>query len=149
MIRLVFLLTIHLSMIPLIAQSGDVISDLGKKLKFLSTKQSVISQNIANSNTPDYKARSIKDLNNYNMKGLRPVGLRMTSNKHIGNAYSSNNKYKIRLNKNPYDTSIDGNNVILDEQVANMAKADLEYQKTVGVMRQINGLVRSAIGGNR
>jgi flagellar basal-body rod protein FlgB len=127
----------------------NLLSSLAKKLKYLNQRQSVISQNIANSDTPGYKAR---DLEKFNARGgassAMGVQLQATAPGHIGGV-TSISQFRTIKQDDSYDTSLDGNNVSLEQQMVKMTETDMEYNKTVGIMRQYNGLIRSAIGGNR
>lgn len=140
------LILLFIAFLPLHSLADDdLLSALGVKLKHLNQRQSVISQNIANSDTPGYKARDLADINFHSVGGGMGVQLQATSPNHISDANSAT-KFKYLEQKNSGSTTLDGNNVNLEEQMLKMAQTDMEYNKTVGLMRQINGLVRTAIG---
>lgn len=140
------LILLFIAFLPSHSLAGDdLVSALGVKLKHLNQRQSVISQNIANSDTPGYKALDLADINFQSVGGGMGVQLQATSPNHISDANSAT-KFKYLEQKNSGITTLDGNNVNLEEQMLKMAQTDMEYNKTVGLMRQINGLVRTAIG---
>ena len=144
------LITFIVSFLPFASHAkDDLLSSLSNKLKYLNQRQSVISHNIANADTPGYKARDLEDFK-LNKSAGSSMGIKMmaTSPGHIS-AATSVSHFKTIKQADSYDTSLDGNNVSLEEQMVKMAETDMEYNKVVGIMRQYNGLVRSAIGGNR
>ena len=139
-----------LSFLPSASFAGeDLMSSLSSKLKYLNQRQSVISHNIANADTPGYKARDLED---FRLKGgsgsNMGIQLKATAPGHISGV-TSVSQFKTIKQEDSYDTSLDGNNVTLEEQMVKMAETDMEYNKVVGIMRQYNGLIRSAAGGNR
>ena len=141
------LILLFIAFLPLPSLADDdLLSALGVKLKHLNQKQSVISQNIANSDTPNYKTRDLADINfRTTNSGGMGIQLQATSSGHITDANSAT-KFKYLEQKNSGNATLDGNNVNLEEQMLKMAQTDMEYNKTIGLMRQINGLVRTAIG---
>lgn len=128
---------------------GDVMSEMRTKLKFLNNRQSVISDNIANANTPKFKASDLKPID-YGKAGGSPstIQLATTSPGHLG-AGKSNIHFKKIRQKDSYDTAPNGNNVVLEEQMVKMSDTDMQYKETASVMKQMNGLMRLAIGGAR
>ena len=137
------LVLLSIAFFPLYSSADDdLLSALGVKLKHLNQKQSVISQNIANSDTPHYKTRDLADINFSSGMGVQ---LQATSPYHITSANAATD-FKYLEQKNSGNTTLDGNNVNLEEQMLKMAQTDMEYNKTIGLMRQINGLVSTAIG---
>ena len=142
--------TLMVSFLPFSSYAKeDLISSLSNKLKYLHQRQSVISHNIANADTPGYKARDLEEFKLNKSSGSNMgIKLHATAPGHIGGATSVSH-FKTIKQEDSYDTSLDGNNVSLEEQMVKMAENDMEYNKVVGIMRQYNGLIRSAIGSNR
>jgi flagellar basal-body rod protein FlgB len=139
-----------LSAIPSLALAGDdVISDLQTKMKFLNNRQSVISQNIANANTPKYKASDLAplDFSKSGGESASTIQLTTTAPGHLGGNGSSNIKFKKMHDKNAYDVTPNGNNVVLEEQMIKMTDTDMDYSATTNMLKQMNGLIRTAVGG--
>ncbi len=121
----------------------DVYANIKNKLSYLNQRQSLLSANISNSDTPGYKASDLAPQN------TRKSGIKMatTSPMHISGSKAGGNFKTIK--PDTYETSMDGNNVDLQEQMVKMSETDLEYRATVSVMKQMDGLMRAAIGENR
>lgn len=134
---------------PLALAQVDVFDAMKSKLRYLSARQSVISQNIANADTPQYKAKDLESVNfmEAQTQKSRSVGLTTTHPGHIGGQRSSM-PYKTTSFTSAYETAPNGNNVVLEEQTVNMTQNNLEYQTTVNLMRKLNGLMKTAIGDN-
>lgn len=131
---------------------------IANKLSWLSQKQEVISQNVANANTPGYRARTIEEpdfasiLNNQTKNPVKAAlnqSMRQTSGKHIsiGSGPSAKPDHKVKVNEDATDGNINGNTVVLEEQMMDMAKTQLEYSTMVNLYRRHMGLVKSALGG--
>lgn len=129
---------------------------IASRLSWLSQKQEVISQNVANANTPGYLARTVDEprfADILNSSTQRPVKttqnqtMRKTNSKHMSlGSSSSNNKPNIVVDKNASSSSTNGNTVVLEEQVMEMAKTQLEYSTTINLYRRHMGLIKSALG---
>jgi flagellar basal-body rod protein FlgB len=133
-----------LSFIPAYAFAGDdVVTDLQTKMKYLNNRQSVISQNIANANTPKYKAKDLKPLS---FGGGSRLQLATTSPSHLGGA-GSNGNFKAMKEPDAYDTAPNGNNVVLEQQMIKMSDTDSDYSATTSILKQMNGLMHAAVGG--
>lgn len=125
------------------ACAGDVFANMGMKMKYLNKKQSVLSQNIANADTPGYRAKKLEPLNLKTNRRTRIVPV-ATSPGHI--TPKKTGRFKVVRQNNSSDTTLNGNDVDLEEQMIKMSENDLEYRTTTGLMRQMNNLVKAAMG---
>lgn len=101
---------------------------LTKGLNASWKRNEVISNNIANVNTPNYKKMDVKfeellknQLNNKVLKGAN------TNERHIPIGNNRDLNYKVSTNKD-FSTRRDGNNVDIDIEMADMAKNDIYYR---------------------
>lgn len=126
----------------------DVFEAMQTKLRYLTNRQSVISQNIANANTPNYKAKDLESVD-FNAAPRRQsrMGLVATDPGHI-RSVSKPISFEVVKQKDAYETAPNGNNVVLEQQTVKMSENNLEYQTTLNLMRKMNRLVRTAIGDN-
>ena len=111
-------------------------------LKLRGYRQQLLASNIANADTPNYKAVDIdfaRELKR--VSGTQAGDLRMaaTSKNHLqavsGNAYNAKIMYR-----NISQPNIDGNTVNMDEERAHFAENALRYEYTVG---RLNGQIKS------
>lgn len=121
----------------------DVIGISAQALAVRSQRMEVLSQNIANADTPNYKARDIKF-----SKVLEDVGynqLNTTANMHMPIAEGSEHNgmmYRIPLNN-----SFDGNTVELNIEQAQFGQAAGDYQATLNILEnRINSFKRALRG---
>jgi len=131
------------------AASADTLTAIKARMQYLNERQSLIAKNISNVNTPGYKAQELKK-ENFNKIGERTnkLSLRTTSAGHLG-GQKRPFAFKTIRDEDAYETNPNGNNVVLEEQMVNLAENEMDYKETTSVMKQLNGLIRSAIGGQR
>lgn len=104
-------------------------NNLAEKAIDVSWKRNeVISNNIANVDTPRYKSKSVK-FEEYLQGETKFLGLKKTSLRHIGN--SNNNEPKIVTDNSSSSYRLDGNNVDIESEMASMAKNTIKYNVLV------------------
>ncbi|MCM5703732.1 flagellar basal body rod protein FlgB [Larsenimonas salina] len=117
-------------------------------LNLRAERQEVLSANIANADTPGYKARDFdfKDALNQavSQKGVGGSGgleMARTAQGHIagqGDAFSATSSLKYRI---PAQPSLDGNTVDMDMERVNFAENSVHYQSDLQILSsKIKGL---------
>lgn len=116
-------------------------------LKLRAERASVISSNLANADTPNYKARDI-EFRQALAARTRDQGIRMTATRsgHIGLAKQAraDTEYKYRV---PSQPSIDGNTVEENLEHAEFTKNSLEFQVAFTLLNSKFKGLRKAIKG--
>jgi len=103
-----------------------------KSLDYVWQRQRVISENIANSETPGYKAKYISFENELKARlTAAPAGVRRRD--YIKDAVNNSHFYT-HTTKNE-TMRLDGNNVNVDAENVELARAQLQYEYLI---RQIN-----------
>jgi flagellar basal-body rod protein FlgB len=97
----------------------------------------VLATNMANSDTPNYKARDIDFSAVLAHTDEAPMALKVTQASHIsfndGSSLPAELKYR-----NPYQASLDGNTVEMAVEQASFAENNVRYQASLGF---INGRI--------
>jgi flagellar basal-body rod protein FlgB len=124
-------------------------SRLDNELQFHQTalnlrayRQQLLSSNIANADTPNYKARDIdfsKALGGALNARFSPMALATTSSRHIDSAPVSPFDSLAQF-RTESQSSVDGNTVDMDVERAAFAENALHYEASITF---INGLLRS------
>lgn len=118
------------------------------KLKAGSARQAVLAQNVANADTPGYKARDI-EAQNFSSMLAQKSSLRMatTNGKHmLGGGASISGGSRTIERKSTYELNPIGNNVVIEEEMMKVAENQAEYQKTLSVYRKSIELFKIALG---
>ena len=124
-----------------------LMNGLGSKMAYLQQRQTVISENVANADTPRYQPRDLEDVNfGEIMRGshARPrIGTSMTDNQHMPTT-KSEEQADINKSRRVYEASPDGNAVIIEELLlkAQSTQADFSlmtnlYKKNVGMINTV------------
>lgn len=115
-----------------------------QSLGLRAQRQEVLSSNIANADTPNYKARDFdfKTAMANAMEGsqrLADTSLMLTSARHIPAKAVSQGPTEL-LYRLPYQPSLDGNTVDMDIERVQFADNTLHYQST---MQLLSGRIRT------
>lgn len=117
------------------------------KMSWLTQRQRVLAQNVANANTPDYKAQDLRalDFRESLRTTQRNVALKQTSPMHI-TASAARNDYQIERNRSPYEISADGNRVVLEEQMFKLNETQNDYQLASRLFKKYGQMYKVALG---
>nr|WP_312430346.1 flagellar basal body rod protein FlgB [Lacrimispora sp.] len=121
---------------------GNSISMAEKTLDYLWSKQQVTLNNIANGETPGYKARYVTFEDEFRKRLL--AGREGTS-KDIGEAISSSRHYTHETRDE--SARMDGNNVNTDVENVELARTTLQYQYQLSALNSEVSRLRTVIKG--
>ena len=127
---------------------------MSARMAWLGQRQVVLSQNLANSDTPDYRPRDLKETDFATLAngvGGRPSRITMAATEpaHVEAAPAVRLGLERRPVDSEYETAPAGNAVILEEQMAKATQTALDYQLTSNLYRKYLGMVRIALGTER
>ncbi|KKE78366.1 flagellar basal body rod protein FlgB [Oceanobacillus caeni] len=127
---------------------GSTIRTLENSLDYASTKNRVISNNIANVDTPNYKAKDVVFKNILDDAIQSNLEAKKTNDKHLSFHSESNSTYRV-ITKNNTIYNHNGNNVDIDKQMSDLAKNQIYYNSLVDRMNGKFNSLRTVIrGGN-
>ncbi len=122
------------------------------KMAYVSERQGVLSQNIANADMPGYRAQDIKApdfkqilmaaSNGGNVSG----GLQQTNSDHIQMAGMTKSGFQIEEDGN-YEVKPNGNSVDLEEQMLKASRNTMDAGMVVNMYVKQMGLLRIAVQG--
>jgi flagellar basal-body rod protein FlgB len=104
---------------------SGTISTLENALTYSSTKQKVISQNIANVDTPKYKAKDVSFKAVYDNALAQTLKTNKTNPKHLDFSSTITPSFKIHTKPVSYNES--GNSVDIDQEMADLASNQIYY----------------------
>jgi flagellar basal-body rod protein FlgB len=123
-------------------------------MSMLGERQKVLARNIANANTPGYVAKDIDQKNFAKMlagmqSGKRQGGgrlaMQVSDPAHISGAGGKAAKaYKVVASPDS-ETTLNGNTVVLEEQVMRVAETRMRYEAAAGLYEKSMSLLRMAI----
>lgn len=131
-----------------------IMAALKKKMHWLNNNQSVISENIANADTPGFKAKElekqdfsqlVENLSGAKQQSARVADLKTTNARHMNVAGSSSGSAPVKEIKDA-EESLNGNSVVLEEQMINLADNQMKYGMVVNLYKKNMGLIKMALG---
>lgn len=127
---------------------GGTISNLERGLDFSAAKQKTIAQNIANVDTPNYKARSVSFNEFLSDAKTTTIAAQRTEQKHLN--FSGKTSASGVFDYQNFRYSNNGNGVDMDKEQANLATNQLYYNALVDrVSGKLNTLQTVIKGGSR
>ncbi|UOQ93214.1 flagellar basal body rod protein FlgB [Halobacillus shinanisalinarum] len=126
---------------------SETFSTLENSLNYTTAKNRAISNNIANVDTPGYKAKDVvfKDVLNEGVAGLEA---KRTNTRHFSFSDNATVPFKT-ITKQGTTYNHNGNNVDIDKEMNELAKNQIQYQALVdrigGKFRSLESVIK---GGN-
>ena len=123
-------------------------SAVKQKLDWLGQRQEVISQNISNADTPKYRASDLKsfDFKEIVMRQDRLVNMDTNNPMHLGGPRRRIKDFAEVTERNPFETSPDGNSVIIEEQMSKMNESVINHQLAMSLYKKHLSMFKAAIG---
>jgi len=119
-----------------------------KRLNWLGQRQEVLSQNIANADTPKYQSRDLKPFNFKELLRRESAQLNMaaSSSSHLTGRQKRIRDFAEDRNLKAFETAPAGNSVVLEEQMAKIGETGANYKMTTGLYSKHLGMIKSALG---
>jgi len=130
-----------------------LLAGIGQAMKNLSERQRVIAQNIANSETPGFKARDVTPPNFSSLLSAQEAGkpavvrprITLTSGMTALGAHQIM-AGNILHDRDVSETKPDGNNDVLEDQLLKMGQIQADFATMTSLYRKQLGLLKAAIG---
>jgi flagellar basal-body rod protein FlgB len=125
---------------------------LTKRASWLDKRQEVLARNIANADTPGFMPRDLKsqDFRSLLAGPAKPeVGLVQTSAAHIAPTAKPQSKWDSVKAKETYETSPDGNAVVLDEQLMKVSETQADHRLALNLYSKHVAMLKAVLGRDR
>lgn len=113
------------------------------RIRWLDARQRVLAQNVANADTPGYRASDLQPFAQA-LAGAQGVMAR-TDPRHLAPRHDG----RVQRERHPLERSIDGNGVALDREAMRIADTETAHALAVGLHRHYLGMFRTALGRNQ
>jgi len=125
-----------------------LLSGLAERLQFLAARSSVIAENIANADTPNYTARDLQKPN-FRSMAEGAAQMRVSDPRHIagGGGASQGSSYK-RVAAPDGEASLTGNRVSVETQAMKISQTRQDYALATSIYRKGLSMLRLAVRGN-
>lgn len=126
-----------------------VLSALRTKMQWHQERQRVLSENVANSDTPKFKPRDLVepklDSTGAQVGGFAPLHLTMTSTAHIAPASGQTTSFD-QNRKAGFQTRPAGNAVSLEEEMLKVSANQMDFAAVTSLYGKSLHLLKTAIG---
>jgi flagellar basal-body rod protein FlgB len=120
---------------------------LTSRMSWLSTRQAVLSENVANADTPGYGARDVKPMDfEMLLSGQGTQGMTVTNTRHIG-APLRGPGVPEPVEIAGTNGSSTGNTVSLEQEMIKLSDTQIQYQTATNIYQKAINMFRTALGG--
>jgi flagellar basal-body rod protein FlgB len=109
--------------------------------RWLELRQSTIASNVANANTPGYKARDVEPFNK--VLDAMPVKLAVTSPAHI-QLSASETDTRTNAKKDSWEVVHSGNSVSVEQEMVKAGDIGRDYSLNTAIVRSFNRMLQSS-----
>ncbi len=123
-----------------------------QRMAFLSARQTVLAENVANANTPGYRAKDIEEPDFAAIAAGEEGGagvMTTTNPMHIATpAGASAGGFRAKPTPDSESTP-NGNSVVLEDQMMKVSSTQMDYATVTQLYRKALSMIRMAAGGQR
>ena len=117
------------------------------KLDYLSQRQAVLAENIANADTPGYKAKDVTKPDFGKLVDAdQQLRMAATNPMHITGGAPSTGAYQVIDRSATQELNPNGNNVSVEEEMAKAGQNQMEYQKVLDLYGKAIAMFKTAVG---
>jgi flagellar basal-body rod protein FlgB len=129
-------------------QDVKVVRMLSDKMTWLSQRQRVLAENVANADTPGYVAKDLKkvDFGKAADAGRFSVELATTHSTHISVSRLNGKLGPVQEDQSAAETSPTGNSVVIEEELIKVADNVGQHQLITSLYKKQLGMYRMALG---
>ena len=121
-------------------------SMLRTRMQWHQERQRLLSENVSNSDTPNFRPRDLAPLDFGRMQPtLTSLGLERTETSHIASSSSSSSQFQASR-FGGYEMRPSGNAVNLEDEMIKVAANQMDYQAATTLYTKSLGLIKTAIG---
>jgi flagellar basal-body rod protein FlgB len=126
-----------------------LLSMLTGRMSYLNQRQKLIAQNVANSDTPgfapqDLKPFAVSSQTTQQALQLAPVEVALTDPGHIAAPTTATASPWGPQPSADSETRVDGNQVVLEEEMMKMNDARMNYEAAIGFYEKANQMLNTA-----
>ena len=126
----------------------NIFDAISRKMAWLGQRQSVLAQNIANADTPDYVPKDLKNSAFARKLEARQAAMAMvaTHASHLSGGSGPSGPARADEQKRTYEVAPSGNAVVIEEQMIKVGETQMNYQMLSNLYRRHMNMMRAALG---
>jgi flagellar basal-body rod protein FlgB len=120
---------------------------LTRRMSYLNQRQAVLAENVANADTPNYKAHDLTPFTFGDALTQAQVGMTVTNPRHIVPASMAGvNGRSVEVKTSEVLPS--GNSVDLEQEMMKVSQTSVDYQTATSLYHKITGMFKIALKGS-
>ena len=129
----------------------DLFQMATRKMGWLTERQVVLSQNIANADTPNYRSKDLQEVDFSRMLDkTRQVNVTLTRSGHIPGANERNDLRRITEGpRDVYEVNPNDNQVVMEEQLIKLSDTAMQYRLVTNIYNKNLSMMKMAVGNPR
>ncbi len=118
------------------------------KMDWASARQKVLSQNVANADTPDYKEKDLKPVDFKSvLREHAPVHVNRTDPHHLQGTIPEQQRFNGKREQRTFEESPDGNKVVVEEQMQKVGDTRADYTTAVTLIQAQMRMFKTVVKG--
>ncbi len=121
------------------------------RMDWAAQRQKVLSQNIANADTPNFRPKDLKQINFKDVlrgTGVAPVPVARTNVNHLKGTIPEQEHFRAKGSAKTFEEAPDGNQVVVEEQMQKVGDTRGDYNTAVTLMQAHMKMLSMAVKGN-
>ncbi|GGB37467.1 flagellar basal body rod protein FlgB [Roseibium aquae] len=120
---------------------------LKSKMQWHQVRQGVLAENVANADSPRYRAKEVEPYSFEDHIGRQSFGLQtvVTNQGHVTGMMQAAPGAEVDK-KDMFEVTPNGNNVVLEEQMMKVTQNQMDFQAATTLYSRGLGLIRTALG---
>lgn len=125
----------------------SLFSMANKTLNWLAKRQTVLAENVANANTPSYKAKDVAPLDFKNTLARTNAPAAVTTNPmHIEATIAQPMRTDIVAERRPQESTPNGNSVLIEDQMEKIGQVKSRYEMTLNLFQKNLSMIKISLG---
>jgi flagellar basal-body rod protein FlgB len=124
-----------------------ILNMLRTRMDWGQQRQKVLAENVANSDTPNYRARDVEPLKfdpSVQAEHLTTVALAQTEPGHIAGVAAQGSRFRTAADH--YEVRPTGNSVSLEDEMMKVAANQMDFQAVTALYTRSLNLIKTALG---
>lgn len=120
-----------------------ILSILRTRMHWHQDRQRLLAENVANSDTPNFRSRELKELKFDGTAAPGSLQLATTNVSHVGTV--ADTRFQT-IRSNHIETRPGGNSVNLEDEMLKVAQNQMDFQAASALYTRSLGLIKTALG---
>ena len=120
----------------------QLLSLAAQKIDWLSMRQSILAQNVANVNTPKYRAMDVVPFESF--LDNSQLAMTVSNERHIDASQGTPGRLRTQQDRTG-DTNFSGNNVSLENELLKLGETRGQFALSAGLIKSFNRMIMASL----